>query len=198
MTSVRAFARFLTSLASLSIVSLASCVTLKSEIKDLQVVGIENVNLTNPGGDGGWLIVTAGEGRPFLRISVATTADLFQLAKDREATGVRWIMYFCNEGPNTRYIFTGASIYSGGPHFLPVTRSERSERNLRRNADGKLLYNVFVENPAPVLMTEYVDGKQKQVDTVDVLNPSKPVCFHFYVGKMVGKDIESNVVVMYD
>lgn len=72
----------------------------------------------------------------------------------------------------------------------------RPERNATQSIDGRYLFSIVVENPAPIVTTEYIDGEQQQLGMVDVLNPSKPVCFHFLAGRMAsfGKVIESNVV----
>lgn len=198
MTSVRILKCFWMACSLLVCANLTSCVTWTSEVDDLAIVDIDSVNLVDANVEGGWRVSDTGEGRRFLRIEVATSADILQLATDRGVSEVNSVMYFCDEGPATRYIFTGRGIYTGETELLRAFGSNEPERNARRLADGRYLFSILLENPAPIVMEEYVDGEQVQVGVVDVLNPSKPVCFHFYAASLGVQSwiIKSNAVTL--
>lgn len=198
MTLVCVLKRLLTTFILLFAGSLISCVAWKSQIRDLTIVGIESVDLSSPSDGASWKVVPEGQGRPFLRVQLATSKDLVQLAKDRDVTQISSVLYFCDEGPDTRHVFTGGGIYTGESELWLVIGKSGPERDAKRDSDGKYLFSIVFENPAPIVMSEYVDGEQAQVGTVDVLKPPKPVCLHFYAGRMgtVGWVIESNVVLL--
>ena len=176
--------------------ALTACITWKSEINYLAIVSTEYVGLYDGVGESSWRVVGEGQGRRFLRIRVATTEDLVQLARDRDVSTIRWVTYFCDEGPDRRQFFAGSSIYTGVSELWLVMGNGGPERNATQSTDGRYMFSIVLENPAPIVTTEYIDGEQQQLGMVDVLNPSKPVCFHFLAGRMgnFGNVIESNVV----
>lgn len=88
MMSHHPMAGFLRALGLLMCATLTACITWKSEINDLAIVGIEYVDLNNGEGGSSWRVVGEGEGRRFLRIRVATREDLVQLARDREVSTI--------------------------------------------------------------------------------------------------------------
>ena len=104
-----------------------------------------------------------GQGRRFLRIRVATSEDLVQLARNREVSTISWVINYCDEGPDKRQFFAGSSIYTGEAELWLVIGNSGPERKATQSTDGRYLFSIVLENGAPIVTTEHIDGESSSV-----------------------------------
>lgn len=185
------------SVAALNV--LAGCVyAFVTEIDDLRLEGIDHVALTRVEVDqaGTWYQQIDGQGE-VLRVKLSTRDSLTAALNRRGLYHARFDMFFCDEGTSEREIYPHDSWVYAGEDQLRFVLEGSNEMDVPRPPDGRYVYSILIDKPAPIHKSEYENGQPVRVGTVDIEHPPKPVCVQIYAPQMLfGKTIRTNVVAL--
>ena len=165
-----------------------------TKIEDLQFEGIDHVAVedVDEGQDGGYLQVTApGD---LQRVKLSTQESLSGIIQRRQLDYARVEIFFCDEGAKERKIENNGWVYVGADRLRAVQRSNYPS-DLPRAEDGRYVYSILFDRPAPIYQSEWVNGQRPQLGTVDIEAPAKPVCLQIYVSEYwFGRVVKTNIV----
>jgi hypothetical protein len=165
-----------------------------TKIEDLQFEGIDHVAVAEiEDQSGGRPLQVVGSGN-LQRVTLSTRESLSAIIRRRKLDTARSEVFFCDESAEAREIFKHDPwVYAGAERLQPVVPGENAA-DLPRE-DGRYVYSILFDRPAPIYQSEYVNGQRPQLGTVDIEAPAKPVCLQIYVTEYwFGRLLKTNIV----
>jgi len=185
--------------SGIALAGLTGCVyALVTEIDDLRLESIEHVAVTeikNEQSEQTYLqVVDDGE---LLQVKLSTREGLTEIIDRRGLPLAHVDLFFCDETVADREISAHGSLVYAGDGKLQIVEGAENDVDKPRAKDGRYLYSLLVDRPAPIYKAEYVNGQRVQIGTVDIEDPPKPICLQIYAREMIfGKVVRTNVVAL--